>query len=94
LNEKAGAWLDTGVINKDGTPSGASTSYCTEAANGCHLFLQRLAIVRVPRAMTLAEFNQAYPSAIPMEELALINHLEGPQAVMPAGFRAKRIVGK
>jgi predicted Zn-dependent protease len=55
---------------------------------------QRLAIVRVPRAMTLAEFNQAYPSAIPMEELALINHLEGPQAVMPAGFRAKRIVGK
>ena len=40
MNEKAGAWLDTGVVNKDGTPSGASTSYRTEAANGVPLFPQ------------------------------------------------------
>lgn len=53
---------------------------------------QRLAIVRVRRAMTVAEFNKAHPSAIPVEELALINQLQGPQAVMPANFKAKRIV--
>jgi predicted Zn-dependent protease len=55
---------------------------------------RRLAIVVVPRAMTLVEFDRASPSAIPIEELALINQLAGPQAVMPAGFRAKRIVGE
>jgi predicted Zn-dependent protease len=54
---------------------------------------QRLSIVRLERAMTLADFNRAYPSAIPIEELALINQLDGPQSVMPARFRAKRIVG-
>jgi predicted Zn-dependent protease len=55
---------------------------------------QRLSIVRLPRAMTLAEFNKAHPSAIPVEELALINQLEDSQAVMPANFRAKRVVGE
>ena len=54
---------------------------------------RRLDIVRVPRTMTVTEFNAAYPSAIPIEELALINQLEGPQAVMPARFQAKRVVG-
>lgn len=55
---------------------------------------QRLSVVRVPRAMTVAEFNNAHPSAIPIEELALINQLAGPQAVMPAKFQAKRVVGR
>lgn len=54
---------------------------------------QHLKIVRIPRSMTLAEFNQAYPSSIPIEELALINQLEGPQSTMPANFKAKRIIG-
>jgi hypothetical protein len=53
---------------------------------------QRLTIVRVRRAMTVSEFNQAHPSTIPLEELALINQLAGPQAVMPANFKAKRVV--
>lgn len=53
---------------------------------------QRLAIVRVGRAMTVAEFNKAHPSSVPVEELALINQLPGPQAVMPANFKAKRVV--
>lgn len=52
----------------------------------------RLVIVQIPRSMTLAEFNARYPSVIPIEELALINQLEGTQATMPAGFRAKRVV--
>lgn len=54
---------------------------------------QRLQIVRIPRSMTLEQFNRTYPSSIPMEELALINQLEGPQSLMPANFKAKRIVG-
>lgn len=51
----------------------------------------KLSIVRLPRAMTLEAFNRAYPSAIPIAELALINHLQGPGDVMPANFRAKRV---
>lgn len=54
---------------------------------------QRLEIVRVPRAITVTEFNAANPSGIPIEELALINQMAGPDAVMPAGFQAKRILG-
>lgn len=54
----------------------------------------RLKIVRLPRAMTLAQFNQNYPSVIPLPELALINQLRGPEAMMPANFRAKRVVGR
>lgn len=53
---------------------------------------QRITIVRVRRAMTVTEFNKAHPSVIPVEELALINQLPGPQAVMPANFKAKRVV--
>jgi predicted Zn-dependent protease len=53
---------------------------------------QRLAIVRVRRAMTVVEFNKAHPSTVPVEELALINQLPGPQAVMPENFKAKRVV--
>ncbi len=52
---------------------------------------QRLSIVRVPRATTLAEFNRTNPSVIPLEELALINQLEGVQAALPANFKAKRV---
>ncbi|TVQ48489.1 MAG: peptidase M48 [Gammaproteobacteria bacterium] len=55
---------------------------------------QRLAIIRVPRAMTVAEFNRLHPSAIPIEELALINQQPGAEAVMPAGFLAKQVVGE
>ncbi len=55
---------------------------------------QRISIVRLPRAMTVVEFNTAYPSAIPIEELVLINQMDGPQSVMPTGFKAKRIIGE
>lgn len=51
----------------------------------------QLSIVRVPRKMTLEAFNKSYPSAIPIEELALINQLQGPGDTMPANFRAKRV---
>jgi predicted Zn-dependent protease len=51
----------------------------------------RLRLVRLPRAMTLAEFNAQYPSVIPMAELALINQVPGPDAVLPANGLVKRV---
>jgi predicted Zn-dependent protease len=52
----------------------------------------RVSIVRVPQAMTLAEFQRRYPSSIPIEELAIINQVQGPTATLPAGAMVKRIV--
>lgn len=43
-------------------------------------------------AMSLEAFNSAYPSDIPLAELVVINHLRGPEDVMPANFRAKRVI--
>lgn len=51
----------------------------------------RLEIVRLPRQMTIEQFNRTYPSTIPLEELALINQLPGPDSVMPARYPAKRV---
>jgi predicted Zn-dependent protease len=53
----------------------------------------RLEVVRVPRQMSLEQFNAQYPSSIPIEELAIINELEGPDSVIPAGRMVKRVVG-
>jgi predicted Zn-dependent protease len=51
----------------------------------------RLRIVRVPQAMTLAEFNQRYPSAIPIAELAAINRVADANATLAANAFAKRV---
>jgi predicted Zn-dependent protease len=51
----------------------------------------RLEIVRLPRSMSLTQFNRTYPSTIPLNELALINQLSGPDSVMPARYPAKRV---
>lgn len=51
-----------------------------------------IAIVRTPRAMTLASFDEQFPSVIDIERLALINQLSGPGATIPAGSRVKRVV--
>ncbi|HUF49349.1 MAG TPA: M48 family metalloprotease [Longimicrobiales bacterium] len=52
----------------------------------------RLATVRITRAMTLAEFNRQYPSKIDLAELALINELADANARIPAGTWMKRVV--
>lgn len=52
----------------------------------------RIRIVRTAQPMTLTQFNQQFPSAIPIEELAIINQLAGPTATIPAGFAMKRVV--
>jgi len=53
----------------------------------------RIEVVKVPRQMTLAQFDQQYPSTIPIEELAVINQLEGPDSSIPAGRQVKRVTG-
>jgi predicted Zn-dependent protease len=52
---------------------------------------QRLRIVQIRSAMTLAQFNQQNPSVIPMAQLALINGVEQ-SATIPAGTLVKRVV--
>jgi predicted Zn-dependent protease len=54
---------------------------------------QRLRIVRLPGAMTLTQFNQQYPSVIPMAQLAVINAVE-PTQVIAAGTLVKRVVAE
>jgi predicted Zn-dependent protease len=49
----------------------------------------RVDVVRVQQAQTLAEFNQRNPSAIPIAEAALINQLSGPSATIPSGTSIK-----
>ena len=53
----------------------------------------KVELVKVPRQMTLEQFNSQYPSTIPIEQLAIINELEGPASVIPAGQTVKRVVG-
>jgi hypothetical protein len=43
--------------------------------------------------MTLNEFNQQYPSTIPITELAIINEMEHATDEIPAGRVVKRVTG-
>lgn len=51
----------------------------------------RVALVTLPRAMTLTEFNAQYPSTIAIEQLALINGRSAGETI-PAGTMLKRVV--
>lgn len=51
----------------------------------------RVRVVTLPHAMTLAQFNAAYPSSIGLRELAVMNGLDS-AAVIPAGTMVKRVV--
>lgn len=51
-----------------------------------------LALVTAPAQMTLEEFNRRYPSTIPMDQLAIINELDGPASVISKGDLVKRVV--
>ena len=53
----------------------------------------RIEVVKLPREMTLQQFDQQYPSNIRIEELAIINQVEGPASVIPAGRLMKRVTG-
>lgn len=52
----------------------------------------QVTVVRLPREMSLKAFNDAYPSAISLPELGLINQLERPEEVMPRSFLAKQVI--
>jgi predicted Zn-dependent protease len=52
----------------------------------------RVEVVKVPRDMTLEQFNSQYPSSIPVDQLALINGVDK-GAVLRAGTAVKRVVG-
>ena len=51
----------------------------------------RVEVVRTERAMSLEEFNRRYPSTVAMEELAIMNQLEGAGSMIPAGTLMKRV---
>ena len=53
----------------------------------------KIELVKLTREMTLAQFNEQYPSTTGMTELAIINELEGPESVIPRGRVVKRVVG-
>jgi predicted Zn-dependent protease len=53
---------------------------------------RRLEIVSLDRQMALSEFARAYPSAVGIETIGLINGV-GADQVLPGGELAKRIVG-
>ena len=53
----------------------------------------KLELVKLPRQMTLEEFNRQYPSTIPIDQLAIINEVESGATVIPQGRIVKRVVG-
>ena len=53
----------------------------------------RVELVKLPKEMTLEQFNSQYPSTIPIEQLAIINEVEAASSVIPAGRTLKRVVG-
>ena len=53
----------------------------------------RVSIVNVPDRQSLADFNRRQPSTIDIQELAVINDVSGPTAVLTPGTLVKRVVG-
>jgi predicted Zn-dependent protease len=52
---------------------------------------QRIDVVRLDRSMSLEEFARRHDSAIDLDQLALINHIEDPDAPIPAGTSLKTV---
>jgi len=52
----------------------------------------RVHVVKLPRPMTVTEFNAQYPSSIPVDQVALINGVDK-NATIPAGEKVKRVIG-
>jgi len=53
----------------------------------------KVELMKLQREMTLEQFNQQYPSSIPIAELAIINELESPSTAIAAGRTIKRVTG-
>jgi len=55
---------------------------------------QKIALVELPEPMSFEEFRSRWPSDVDPELLALINRVDDPSRVLPAGTLLKRIEGK
>jgi len=53
----------------------------------------RVELVKLPREMTLEQFNAQYPSSITINELGIINEIASPTTPIPAGQTVKRVTG-
>jgi len=53
----------------------------------------KVELIKLPRSMTLEQFNSQYPSSISVQELAIINEVEDPATPLQAGRTVKRVVG-
>jgi predicted Zn-dependent protease len=53
---------------------------------------RHMKVIKLKRAMTLEEFAKAYPSTVPIETVALVNHVE-PGGRLEAGRLAKQVLG-
>jgi len=53
----------------------------------------KVGVVRVPRDMTVKQFHAQFQSTVPVETVALINGVDGPDGVLRAGAYAKRVTG-
>lgn len=88
------AYAPTGVYARYDTTFRESLGSFAQLTDPAALRVQpnRIRIVQTPEPMTVVEFNRRYPSEIPIAELALINGVPSPEAVVPAGTRMKRIL--
>ena len=53
----------------------------------------KVEVVKLPKEMTLAQFNAQWPSTIPIAQLAIINEVDGPESAIPVGRTVKRVIG-
>jgi predicted Zn-dependent protease len=80
-----------GTYDNDIMSTAASFRTLTDQA-ALNVQPMRIALVRVPRAMTLEQFYQQYPSAVKIEEVGLINDLTAGQTIA-AGTTVKQVKG-
>jgi len=53
----------------------------------------KVELVKAEREMTIVEFNQAHPSTIPVERVAVVNGMDTPDQRIAAGTTMKRVIG-
>jgi hypothetical protein len=53
----------------------------------------RIELVKVPREMSVAEFNAQFPSTVPPEQVAIANGVDPKTGRFAAGRTAKRVTG-
>ncbi|HEX6864354.1 MAG TPA: peptidase M48, partial [Thermoanaerobaculia bacterium] len=53
--------------------------------------ISRIRVIRLEEDMTVEQFAEAFPSAAPIETVAMINHVQ-PGGMLKKGQLAKRVV--